>query len=111
MSARAKRMRSRHTYDADGRETIRGPIAPKWLFLQSRLFWVIATVVTLLHLAVFWAIKDVTVFEPVKQYVFEPLRQTFWVEETSPDYSEEGKLLKPGEKRFTVPSALVGEDR
>ena len=77
----------------------------RWSFLQSKTFWAIALGVTLLHGVVFYAAKDIVMFDRTGFMFAEWLPQTFWVTEREA-VIEDGEVVREAEVIYTVPSDL-----
>lgn len=77
-------------------------------FVNSR-FWVIGAVVTILTLSGLWMVKDVPTLPQVNWAAIRAMQNwkpTFFIRE-QPAVIENGHVVQPGEKHYTVPSALV----
>lgn len=100
-----RRLHSRHMAMMSG--SISGE---HWLqfFVNSR-FWVIGAVVTILTLSGLWMVKDVPTLPQVNWAAIRAMQNwkpTFFIRE-QPAVIENGQVVQPGEKHYTVPSALV----
>lgn len=88
-----------------------GSFKPEYFlyFVKDRLFWAIGTVITVLFLSFLWAIKDLPAvprtpaLAEFRRYLEQ--KQTFFMSE-KPAVVEDGQVVEPGEKQYTVPTTL-----
>lgn len=104
-----KRYQSRHTAMRMGALRAEHIVAE----FKNVRFWVIAASMTAVFLAGFWAIKDIPALPWVDLASFRNKHHwsmVFSVSERAP-VVENGKVVEPGEKYYTVPSAVLQRDQ